>query len=69
MACHDALASGVNLTGYFAWSLMDNFEWASGFSKRFGLYHVDFETLERTPKASAKWYQKIIQNGIPNVNT
>ncbi len=69
MACHDALASGVNLTGYFAWSLMDNFEWASGFSKRFGIYHVDFETLERTPKASAKWYQKMIQNGLPDLNT
>lgn len=58
MACHDALESGVNLTGYFAWSLMDNFEWVSGFSKRFGMYHVDFETLERTPKNLGKMVSK-----------
>ena len=47
------------------WSLLDNFEWAFGFSKRFGLIHVDYETLERTPKDSARWYAKVTRaNGI-----
>jgi beta-glucosidase len=51
-----AIDEGAPVRGYFAWSLMDNFEWAFGYSKRFGLVHVDYETLERTPKASARWY-------------
>ena len=55
-AAHRAIADGVDLRGYFVWSLMDNFEWAFGYSKRFGLIYVDFETLERTPKDSARWY-------------
>jgi len=46
--------------GYFAWSFLDNFEWAYGYAKRFGLVHVDFHTLERTPKASYYWYQDLI---------
>jgi beta-glucosidase len=46
------MAQGVPLKGYFIWSLLDNFEWALGYDKRFGLVHVDFETLEREPKAS-----------------
>ncbi len=62
-ACHDAMADGVDLRGYFVWSLMDNFEWALGYSMRFGLYRVDFETLERTPKASANWYRNVIHSG------
>lgn len=45
-------AQGVPLHGYFVWSLMDNYEWALGYEKRFGLVHVDFDTLQRTPKAS-----------------
>ncbi|MEM7104322.1 MAG: GH1 family beta-glucosidase [Bacteroidota bacterium] len=62
---HKAIGNGVHLGGYFAWSLMDNFEWASGYAKRFGLHYVDFETLERTPKASAKWLRKVVaQNGF-----
>lgn len=62
---HRAIQNGVNLEGYFAWSLMDNFEWASGYSKRFGLHYVDFETLERTPKASARWLAGVIgRNGV-----
>jgi beta-glucosidase len=61
-ACNTAIEAGVNLTGYFAWSLMDNFEWASGYSKRFGLHYVDFDTLERTPKQSAIWYSEVIKN-------
>ncbi|HQF55693.1 MAG TPA: GH1 family beta-glucosidase [Fibrobacteria bacterium] len=56
-ACED----GVPVKGYFAWSLMDNFEWASGYSKRFGMVHVDFQTQVRTPKASAKWYADAIR--------
>ena len=64
-ACHSAIQKGVNLSGYFAWSFMDNFEWASGYSKRFGLHHVDFKTLKRTPKSSAKWYKEVImRNGL-----
>lgn len=59
-ACRDALASGVRLLGYFPWSFLDNFEWASGYSKRFGLHHVDFATGTRTPKASAHWYRDLI---------
>lgn len=51
-AVRDAIAKGVPLKGYMAWSLMDNYEWALGYEKRFGMVHVDFDTLERTPKAS-----------------
>ncbi|MDX2302089.1 MAG: GH1 family beta-glucosidase [Microscillaceae bacterium] len=61
-ACHEAIEEGVNLKGYFAWSFMDNFEWASGYSKRFGLHYVDYQTLKRIPKASAHWYAQVIQN-------
>ncbi|MBL7254604.1 GH1 family beta-glucosidase [Paractinoplanes lichenicola] len=64
-ACHDALAAGVDLRGYFVWSLMDNFEWAEGYRKRFGVVHVDYATQQRTPKDSAKWYREVIRrNGI-----
>jgi len=55
-----AVSEGSALRSYYAWSLLDNFEWAYGYDKRFGLVHVDFETLERTPKASAKTYGAII---------
>jgi beta-glucosidase len=55
-----AVASGVPVDGYFAWSLLDNFEWSQGYQQRFGLVHVDFETLERTPKASYDWYRALI---------
>ena len=51
-AVQAALAAGVPLKGYFVWSLLDNYEWALGYAKRFGLVHVDFDTLDRTPKAS-----------------
>ncbi|MCT2537211.1 GH1 family beta-glucosidase [Aquibacillus koreensis] len=62
-AVHRSLQSGVNLKGYITWSLLDNFEWAEGYSKRFGLVHVNYRTLERTKKDSYYWYQKIINNG------
>ncbi|MGN9846452.1 GH1 family beta-glucosidase [Nonomuraea sp. H19] len=62
-ACHDAVAQGVPLRGYFAWSLLDNFEWAHGYAQRFGLVHVDFATQRRTPKDSARWYAEVIRRG------
>jgi beta-glucosidase len=58
-AAHDALRDGVDLRGFFVWSLLDNFEWAEGYAHRFGIVHVDFTTLERTPKASARWYGEV----------
>jgi beta-glucosidase len=64
-ACHDAIAQGVDLRGYFVWSLMDNFEWAEGYRKRFGIVHVDYRTQQRVPKDSARWYAKVIgRNGL-----
>ncbi len=56
-----ALRAGVPLKGYFVWSLMDNFEWAWGYSQRFGLVYVDYETQERIPKTSARWYRSVIE--------
>jgi beta-glucosidase len=53
------IAEDVRLLGYYVWTLMDNFEWAAGYSQRFGLVHVDFETLRRTPKDSYYWYQAL----------
>jgi len=55
-AAQRATAAGVDIKGYFLWTLMDNFEWAEGYEKRFGIYYTDFKTLERKPKLSAKWY-------------
>ena len=55
-----ALASGAPIEGFFVWSLLDNFEWAEGYAKRFGLVHVDFASQRRTPKASARWYRDLI---------
>jgi beta-glucosidase len=59
-ALASAIAEGVPVRGYFLWSLLDNFEWAFGYSKRFGIVYVDFETLERVPKASYGWYRHFI---------
>ncbi|OIK01480.1 beta-glucosidase [Streptomyces sp. MUSC 14] len=61
-ALHTALAAGVDVRGYFVWSLMDNFEWAEGYARRFGLVHVDYTTLERTPKASYHWFRDMLRN-------
>ena len=54
------------MRGYYVWSLLDNFEWSFGYSKRFGIVHVDYETLQRTPKESARFYSDVIRaNGLP----
>jgi beta-glucosidase len=71
-AAHKAIEQGVNLKGYFVWSLMDNFEWAEGYSKRFGIVYVDYATQRRIPKMSARWYKEVIRrNGLiePGQNT
>lgn len=59
-ALEEAVAAGADVRGYFVWSLLDNFEWASGYSQRFGLVYVDFKTQRRIPKASARWYAALI---------
>jgi beta-glucosidase len=56
----DAIDEGVPVEGYFAWSLLDNFEWAWGYEKRFGIVRVDYDTQERTPKSSALEFRRII---------
>jgi len=61
-AAHQAIQNGVALEGYYVWSLMDNFEWAHGFSKRFGLIYINYATQERIWKDSAHWYQEVIRN-------
>ncbi len=64
-AAHRAIGDGVDLRGYFVWTLMDNFEWAHGFSKRFGLAYVDPETLDRIPKDSGRWFAEVTRrNGL-----
>ena len=62
-AARRAIQSGVPLRGYFLWSLLDNFEWAEGYRKRFGLFFVDYETQRRVPKDSAYWYKQVIADG------
>ncbi|XP_058094669.1 beta-glucosidase 18-like isoform X6 [Magnolia sinica] len=57
-----SMRKGADVRGYFTWSLIDNFEWAFGYTLRFGLYHVDFNTLERTPKLSARWYKQFLSS-------
>jgi beta-glucosidase len=57
----DAISAGADIRGYFQWSLFDNFEWGFGYEKRFGIVHVDYKTLVRTPKDSANWYSKVIE--------
>jgi beta-glucosidase len=55
------MRQGVQIRGYYAWSLLDNFEWSQGFSKRFGIIHVDYATLERTIKSSGAYYSAIVR--------
>jgi beta-glucosidase len=61
-AVHDAIAADVNVQGYFVWSLLDNFEWAYGYSRRFGIVWVDFPTGTRLPKTSFSWYADTVRN-------
>jgi beta-glucosidase len=65
VAAHAAILEGAPLAGFFVWSLLDNFEWAKGYSKRFGLVHVDFSTQTRTPKASALWFRDTFGRASP----
>ncbi len=70
LAIQRAISDGVPLAGYFAWSLMDNFEWGFGYKMRFGLHAVDSETLQRIPKDSASWYRDVIaNNGVVDEST
>jgi beta-glucosidase len=65
-ACARAARDGVNLAGYYVWSLLDNFEWAYGYQKRFGIVYVDFPTGRRTPKASAAFFARVAsENAVP----
>jgi beta-glucosidase len=65
LAAQEAIQAGVNLRGYYVWSLMDNFEWAKGYGLRFGIVRINYETMSRTPKQSAHWYREVIaQNGV-----
>ncbi|HWB35189.1 MAG TPA: family 1 glycosylhydrolase, partial [Rugosimonospora sp.] len=65
-ACHEAIAKGVPLRGYFGWSLLDNFEWAWGYTRRFGMVYVDYPTQRRIPKTSGRWYAEVSRsNGLP----
>ncbi|MFC9962481.1 GH1 family beta-glucosidase [Streptomyces nigra] len=61
-ALHRAVEAGVDVRGYFVWSLLDNFEWAEGYARRFGLVHVDFATQRRTPKASYRWFRELLRD-------
>jgi len=63
-AVHAAMEAGVDVRGYFVWSLLDNFEWSYGYDKRFGVVYVDYETQERIPKDSARWYAEVINRGV-----
>lgn len=64
---HQAIEEGIDVRGYYLWSLMDNFEWSAGFDARYGIFYTDYENLERIPKKSAKWYKTVIaENGFEN---
>jgi beta-glucosidase len=62
-AVHEAMAEGADVGGVFVWSFLDNFEWAYGYDKRFGIVHVDYQTQQRTPKSSAHWYARVAAAG------
>jgi beta-glucosidase len=66
-ACREAMRRGVDLRGYFVWSLMDNFEWSSGYLHRMGLLHVDYSTQARTMKTSGEFYRDVIHANGANV--
>jgi beta-glucosidase len=60
-ACAEAVGEGIPLRGYFVWSLLDNFEWAYGYAKRFGIVHVDFATQDRRVKDSGRWFAELLR--------
>ena len=68
-ALHDAIGKGVDVRGYMAWSLLDNLEWSLGYSKRFGITHVNFATQERTIKDSGLLYSEVIKTHGEVLNT
>ena len=59
--------AGVDIRGYFHWSLIDNFEWSNGYEERFGLFYVDYMTLDRHPKDSALWYRSVVESNGENI--
>ena len=64
-ALHETMEDGIQVKGYYMWSLLDNFEWSAGYAARYGLYYTDYQTLERIPKKSAGWYRQVIaENGF-----
>jgi beta-glucosidase len=65
-AMFDAVKAGADVRGYFVWSLLDNFEWGSGYSQRFGITYIDYPTQRRIPKASFHWYQGLIKASAPS---
>jgi beta-glucosidase len=66
---HRAMQAGIPVKGYFYWSFTDNFEWALGYAPRFGLVHIDYNTLQRRVKESGRWFGQVIQaNGFPSEN-
>jgi beta-glucosidase len=67
LAVASAIERGADVRGYFQWSLMDNFEWAVGYAKRFGIVHVDYETQVRTIKDSGAWYREVIRTRGANL--
>ncbi len=68
-ACHRAIEDGVPLRGYFVWSIFDNFEWSCGYTRRFGIVHVDYDTQVRTPKDSAGFYSRVLRTGtLPDLS-
>jgi beta-glucosidase len=64
---YKAIQAGANIKGYFVWTLIDNFEWAEGYAKRFGIVYTDYTTQKRIPKASYYWYQKLIRERGLNI--
>jgi beta-glucosidase len=64
LALREIVAKGIPVKGYFAWSLLDNFEWAEGYIRRFGLTHVDFKTQQRRLKLSGKWYRSFLKGEL-----
>ena len=67
MSLRRAIDGGVDVRGYFHWSLLDNFEWSEGYNERFGLIYLDYATGKRTPKDSAVWYAKVAETNGKNL--